>query len=242
VIPWAEICRAPVPESSQELALFRRGEEYSIRLNSVELMNSRSTGSETALADLACDRLPGRRGPSVLIGGLGMGYTLAAVLRRLDARARVVVAELVPAVVEWVRAPLAELAGRPLDDPRVSVEERDVAQLIGAAPAAWDAILLDVDNGPQALTRPANDGLYSRPGLDAALLALRPGGVLAVWSAEEDRAFDKRLGQAGFAVHRSRVRSREASRGAHHHVWVALRPDAVPSPSRPRRKHSRKDR
>jgi len=224
VIPWKQIDTAPVPGSDEELQLYKRGEEYSFRLGTAELMNSRATGSEAALAELACARIAGRARPRVLIGGLGLGYTAAAALQHLGARSQVTVAELVPSVVEWVRGPLADLAGRPLDDPRVTVQETDVAEIIGAEEQAWDAILLDVDNGPQALTRGTNDRLYSREGLKTAFAALRPQGVLAVWSAEADRAFTRRLGKAGFQVEEARVRARGPSRGAHHLIWLAARP------------------
>lgn len=224
VIPWKQIATAPVPGSEEELQLCRRGEEYSIRLGTAELMNSRATGSESALAELTCDRMKGRTRARLLVGGLGMGYTVAAALEHLGPRAQVVVAELVPAVVEWVGGALADLTGRPLDDPRVAVRETDVGEAIRAEEQAWDAILLDVDNGPQALTQDSNDWLYSREGLEAAFAALRPQGVLAVWSAEADRAFARRLGQVGFQVEETRVRARAPSRGAHHLIWLATRP------------------
>lgn len=227
MIRWKQIATAPVPGSSEEMGLFQRGEEFSIRLGTAELMNSRATGSEAALAELTCAQLgkgSDRATPRLLIGGLGMGYTVEAALGLLGAGAELVVAELIPAVVEWVRGPLAALAGQPLDDPRVSVLETDVGEEMRGVEMAWDAILLDVDNGPQALTRRTNDWLYSPDGLAAAFVALRPGGVLAVWSAEADQTFARRLGKAGFTVQESRVRSRTARRGAHHVIWLATRP------------------
>lgn len=223
MVPWEFLDSAPVPGSKGELRLCKRGAEFSIKLDRSELMNSRMHGSEEALAELACARIAGRRRPRVLIGGLGMGYTSAAALQRLGTDGRVVVAELVPAVVKWNRGPLADLAGRPLEDERVTVREVDVAKILKAEQQAFDAILLDVDNGPQGLTRKGNDWLYSRPGLNAAFAALRPGGVLAVWSAAPDRVFAGRLREAGFEVDEVRVRSRGPRKGTRHTIWLAGR-------------------
>jgi spermidine synthase len=188
-------------------------------------MNSRVHGSEDALAELACAKIADNPCPRVLIGGLGMGYTMAAALKRLDDTAHVVVAELVPAVVEWNRGPLSDLAGHPLEDCRATVCEADVAAMIMAARKEYDAVLLDVDNGPQGLTRQDNDWLYSRSGLDAAYGALKPGGVLAVWSAGPDRKFTKLLTQSGFDVEEVRVRARGARGGARHTIWISGRMD-----------------
>jgi spermidine synthase len=223
MVPWEFLDSAPVPGSKGELRLCKRGAEFSIKLDRSELMNSRMHGSEEALAELACARIAGRRRPRVLIGGLGMGYTAAAALQRLGADGRVVVAELVPAVVKWNRGPLADLAGRPLEDERVTVREVDVAKILKSEQQAFDAILLDVDNGPQGLTRKGNDWLYSRPGLNAAFAALRPGGALAVWSAAPDRVFARRLREAGFEVDEVRVRSRGPRKGTRHTIWLAGR-------------------
>lgn len=223
MIPWQLIDRAQVPGQGGELRLYQRGGEFSIRLDAGELMNSRAHGSEDALAELACARIAVRPGPRVLIGGLGMGYTTAAALRRLGAEAQVLVAELVPAVVRWNRGPLGQLAGRPLHDARVSVCEADVAEVLQAEQQAFDAILLDVDNGPEGLSRKGNDWLYARAGLAAAFAALRPTGVLAVWSAGPDRAFAKRLHQAGFNVNEVRVRARASNKGGRHTIWLAVR-------------------
>jgi spermidine synthase len=223
MIPWELLESVTVPESQGELRLFRRGGEFSIRLDRNELMNSRMHGSEDALAELACARIAGRPGPRVLIGGLGMGYTTAAALQRLGADGRVVVAELVPAVVKWNRGPLGDLAGRPLQDDRVTVREVDVAEILKAEHQAFDAILLDVDNGPEGLTRKGNNWLYSRSGLDAAFATLRPSGVFAVWSAGPDRAFAQRLREAGFQVDEVQARSRGAGRGTRHTIWLAGR-------------------
>lgn len=219
MIPWEHLDTAEAPGGA-ELRLMRRGAEYSIMTGAIELMNSRLSGSEEALAALACDRIRGRRQPQVLIGGLGMGFTLRAALSELPADAEVTVAELVPAVVAWARGPLAHIFGGSLEDPRVSVRETDVGAVIGAARGQLDAILLDVDNGPGGLTQPANDGLYAPGGLAAARRALRPGGVLAVWSSGPDERFTQRLRKAGYAVEDVRVRA-HAGRGARHVIWLA---------------------
>ncbi len=222
--PWRLIDRAPVPNQPEVMELVQRDQEFVLRVGGRDLMSSREHGSEDALADLACDRLGVSSRARVLIGGLGMGFTLAATLRRLAPDARVVVAEFVAAVVAWNRGVLGELAAAPLDDPRVSVHEGDVAELIRAQPAAWHAILLDVDNGPTGLTQSANDWLYSAQGLAAAFRALRPGGVLGVWSAGADAAFTRRMTQAGFDVTTEDVRSRGARGGRRHVVWIGTRP------------------
>ena len=186
-----------------------------------ELMNSRRSGSEEALASLACAALGGP-GPRVLIGGLGMGFTLRAALAALPAFAQVEVAELVPAVVAWAQGPMAELFAGSLEDPRVTVCEADVADLIAAGRGAYDAILLDVDNGPGGLTTEANDGLYGAAGLSRAAAALKPGGVLAVWSATKDAPFVQRLARGGWTVEEHQARS-GGRRGARHVIWLARR-------------------
>ena len=223
MIPWERLDTAKTPDG-EELRLMRRGAEYSIMVGPIELMNSRLSGSEVALATLSCARLAGRKAPKVLIGGLGMGFTLRAALAALPSDAAVVVAELVPAVVAWARGPMAHIFDGSLEDPRVTVHAGDVAEAIRARPGAWDAILLDVDNGPGGLARAANDGLYAGAGLRAAKQALRPGGVLAVWSAVRDPAFTQRLQQAGFAVEEVPVRASAAGRGARHLIWLATAP------------------
>jgi len=187
-------------------------------------MNSRVHGSEEALAELAYARIAGRPRPRILIGGLGMGFTLAATLRRLKPEGRVVVAELVPAVVAWNRGPLAALAGHPLQDARVAVREVDVAQILRETRQAYDAILLDVDNGPEGLARRENDWLYARPGLEAAHAALRPAGVLAVWSAAPNQVFAQRLRRVGFTVDEIQVPARRSGKGRRHTIWLARRP------------------
>jgi len=223
MMPWKLLDRAQMPASGEELRLYQRGREFSIRVDRHELMNSRVHGSEDALAELACVRIAHRPSPRVLIGGLGMGYTTAAALHRLGADAQVVVAELVPAVVAWNRGPLADLAGRPLHDARVTVREADVARILQAKQGAYDAILLDVDNGPVSLTRKGNDWLYAQAGLDAAYAALRDAGVLAVWSAGPDRAYVKRLRRAGFEVTEVSARARGPRGGGQHIIWLAVR-------------------
>ena len=221
MIPWKTIDSAQLPDSGGEISLHRRGDEFLIRVNGVDLMNSLAHESEDTLARLACKRIADRPKPCVLIGGLGMGFTLASALCQLSSKARVVVAELVPAVVAWNREHLADLSGRPIQDDRVTVYEVDVAQILKKEHGAYDAILLDVDNGPEGLTQKGNDWLYSRNGLDASLAALRPAGVLAVWSVTPDEAFTARLRQSGFKVDDIRVRSKGRHGGARHTIWIA---------------------
>lgn len=221
MIPWKTIDRVQLPDSGGELSLHRRGDEFSIRVDGLELMNSLIHESEDALARLACTRIADRPKPCVLIGGLGMGFTLASALKQLSSRARVVVAELVPEVVAWNREHLASLSGRPLQDERVTVREVDVAQILKKERGTYDAVLMDVDNGPKGLTRKGNDWLYSRNGLDASFAALRPAGVLVVWSAAPDEAFIKRLRQSGFEVEEVRVRSKGRHGGTRHTIWIA---------------------
>jgi spermidine synthase len=223
VIPWELLGVAKVPDDGKEIRLYRRGDEYAIRVDNYELMNSYVHGSEEALAELACARISDRPRPRVLIGGLGMGYTTAAALHQLGAKAVVVVAELVPAVVTWNRGPLAHLAGHPLEDRRVFVRETDVARVLRADTGYYDAIVLDLDNGPNGLTSQNNNRLYGPAGLQTTHEALRPGGVLAVWSASPDRAFPKRLHKAGFEVEEVRVRARGARGGSRRTIWLAGR-------------------
>jgi spermidine synthase len=217
---------AVIPNTTTEMRLYQSGELFSIRIpGRGELMNSRVHGSEKALAELACQRLGSHRAPRVLVGGLGMGFTLAAALAALGPRADVVVAELVPEVVEWNRTFLGAAAGHPLDDARSSIFVGDVGHLIRQQPGAFDAVLLDVDNGPEGLVRRENDWLYSAPGLQAAHGALRAGGVLAIWSASPDAPFSRRLAQAGFAVEEVVVRAHRARKGSRHHIWLVAPAD-----------------
>ena len=219
--PWILLDQITVPGDGGIMKLYQRAHEFSISIKNDELMNSRMHGSEDALAELACKRVADREKPRVLIGGLGMGFTLSAALANLGANAEVVVAELVPAVVQWNRTHLAELAGHPLDDPRVTVRESDVRLLIKADKDAYDAILLDVDNGPDGLTHEGNDRLYSHGGLAAAKAALKPGGILGVWSAEPDKSFSKRLRGSGFKMEEISVRARGKRGGRRHTIWLA---------------------
>jgi spermidine synthase len=224
MIRWVQLDTTTMPDGGGELKLMQRGHEFSIMAGPIELMNSRLSGSEQALATMAGDQIRDRPQPRMLIGGLGMGFTLRAALADLGAGARITVAELVPAVVAWARGPLAGVFAGCLDDPRVTVHEGDVGDLIRAGRGAWDAIALDVDNGPQGLTRKANDSLYDAKGLAAARHALTPGGVLAVWSSAPDPAFTARLRRAGFAVEERPVRATAGRRGARHMVWTATNP------------------
>ncbi|MFB9262106.1 spermidine synthase [Bradyrhizobium erythrophlei] len=223
MIPWEKIDTARIPGTAGELRLMRRGREFSIMLGTNELMNSRLSGSEAALATLAVRKIEAVAKPHVLIGGLGMGFTLRAALAALGANARIVVAELVPAMVAWARGPMAEIFGDSLGDRRLSIRETDVADVIRSHPRTFDAILLDVDNGPEGLTRKANDALYSSAGLQAAHASLRPRGVLAVWSSGPNPSFTKRLRAAGFEVNEVAVRATGRGRGARHVIWVATK-------------------
>jgi spermidine synthase len=224
MIPWLHIDTARVPGADVELRLMRRGADFSMMLGQNELMNSRLSGSEEALATLACRRIEAVKRPHLLIGGLGMGFTLRAALAVLGTDARITVAELVPAVIAWARGPMADIFGGSLDDPRVSIQAVDVADAIQSGASAFDAVLLDVDNGPEGLIRKANDALYDAKGLQAVRRALRPGGVLAVWSSGPHPLFSKRLRDAGFDVNEVGVRATTKRSGAHHIIWFATRP------------------
>ncbi|HEU0043707.1 spermidine synthase [Sphingomonas sp.] len=216
--PRELIATAAIPGGA-EMRLFRRGGDFMVVLDRNELMSSRMSGSEEALATLTAERLQARPAARVLIGGYGMGFTLRAALAAFGPQARFTVAELVPEIVAWARGPMAGLTAGCLDDARVEVVIGDVAASIAAGD--WDAILLDVDNGPDGLTRAGNDRLYAAPGLAAARAALRPGGVLAIWSAGADAAFVRRLKLAGFAVEEVAVRARSNGKGPRHVIWFA---------------------
>lgn len=220
MIPWSLIDTATLPDGG-DLRLKRRGAEFSIMLGTNELMNSRLSGSEEALARLTCARIAARPAPRVLIGGLGMGFTLRAALAACGPEAQIVVGELIPAVVDWARGPMAEIFAGSLDDPRVRIVVEDVRALIAAPGDKYDAILLDVDNGPEGLTVKANDRLYDPRGLGAAKAALRPGGVLSVWSSAPDARFTQRLRKAGFGVEEMPVRANGSKGGARHMIWLA---------------------
>jgi spermidine synthase len=219
MIPWSLLDTATLPDGGS-LRLKQRGSEFSIMLGSNELMNSRLSGSEEALATLSCARLGERERPCLLIGGLGMGFTLRAALGALGPEARVEVAEMVPEVVAWARGPMAAVFGGCLDDARVTITVADVGALIRSAASRYDAILLDVDNGPDGLTVAANDALYGEAGLEAARKALMPGGVLAVWSQGPDRHFTQRLRRAGLSVEEIKVRASRSGSGARHVIWL----------------------
>jgi len=220
MIPWVHLDTALVPGGGN-LRLMRRGGEFSIMAGPSTLMNSRMSSSEVALAEVACRHLGNRRNVRILIGGYGMGFTLRAALAGLGADAQIVVAELVPAIIAWARGPMAELAAGCLEDPRVRLREGDVGEVIAASASHFDAILLDVDNGPDGLSRGVNDRLYDGRGLAAARKALRPNGMLAVWSAAPDLEFASRLGRAGFAVEEMKVRANKG-RGTRHVIWTGI--------------------
>lgn len=227
MLPWIHLGSAELPDGGGELRLMQRGTEYSIRLGSTELMNSRVFGSEEALATMTVERLLCRAKPHILIGGLGMGFTLRAALAVLGDDARATVVELVPAVVVWAREHMSDVFGDCLDDRRVEIRKGDVGPLIRAESDTYDAILLDVDNGPEGLTRKANDAIYSLSGLKAARKALRCGGVLAVWSSGPDTKFSRRLIKAGFIVEETRVRAKTGRRGPRHVIWFATKTNAT---------------
>ncbi len=220
--PMELIGTAQVP-GGQELRLFRRGRDFMILLDRNELMSSRMSGSEEALAVMSCARLEQRPAPHMLIGGYGMGFTLRSALAALGADAQLTVAELVPEIIQWAQGPMVDLAAGCLDDPRVRLIEADVVGVIAEATGTYDAILLDVDNGPDGLTRNGTDRLYSMKGLAAAKAALKPGGILAVWSAAPDNVFAKRLSAAGFSVEEIAVRARSNGKGPRHVIWFATK-------------------
>ncbi|WP_176085195.1 hypothetical protein [Martelella sp. HB161492] len=222
MIPWEELDEASIPGETGTLRLKRRGTEYSIMLGANELMNSRLSGSEEALAELAFEKLAARKAPVMLIGGLGMGFTLRAALAVLPEDARVIVAELVAAVVKWARGPMAPVFKGCLDDPRVEIFDGDVAALISGSKHAFDAILLDVDNGPDGLTRAGNDGLYDFQGLSRSRKALTASGVLAIWSSGPDERFTGRMKKSGFDTEVHMVRANAKRRGLKHVIWLGV--------------------
>jgi len=230
VQPWVLLGEARTPDGT-DLKLTRHSSEFVILANGQSLMSSRMHGSEEALATLGCGRARRLDAPRVLVGGLGMGFTLRATLDLLPANAAVVVAELVPAVVEWNKGPLGPLAGHPLKDKRVRVETSDVGAVMRASPGCFDAVLLDVDNGPVAMTASSNAGLYDNLGVATARAALTDGGVLAVWSARDNRKFEQRLRYAGFTVNVERVRGRLKGGGPRHTILLGYKDPTRPSPS-----------
>lgn len=222
MIPLEHLASAQVP-GGEELRLMRRGKDFMIVLDRNELMNSRMSGSEEALAEMTAERLVGCPGQQWLIGGYGMGFTLRKALEVAPKDARLTVAELVPEIIEWARGPMMELTAGCLDDSRVKLVMSDVAPMIVGGRGMYDAILLDVDNGPDGLVRKDNGKLYSRDGIAAAKAALKPGGVLAIWSAAPDPVFAGRLRKAGFAVDEVVVRARSNGKGPRHVIWFAVR-------------------
>ncbi len=224
MIPWTTLGTASIPNDGGELRLAQRGDNFSIHLKGVrgELMNSRMYSSELALAELGCAHIQGKENAKVLVGGLGMGFTLAAALKAASTSSRVVVAELVPEVIEWNKGPLGECAGRPLDDDRVQVHLGDVAELFYTRQAAYDAVLLDVDNGPEGFTHTDNNNLYSIDSLQVIRQTLRPDGVLAIWSAWHDPAFTRQLKKTGFKVEARTVRAHKG-KGSRHTIYLAVK-------------------
>lgn len=221
--PWELLGEATAPDGTV-LTLTRHTAEWVILANGQSLMSSRMHGSEEALATLGCRQARTRQAPCVLVGGLGMGFTLRATLDTLPDDATIVVAELLPAVVEWNRGPLGPLARHPLRDRRVRLEVGDVAEVLRRAAARFDAVLLDVDNGPTPFTATTNASLYDNAGVAAAHAAIAPGGTLAVWSARENRKFEQRLRFSGFAVEVVRVRGRLRGGGPRHTIVMGHRP------------------
>jgi len=218
---WTQLGEAVIPDTGQRLFLYRGKDDFFIKLSGgYELMSTRKHASEDALGSLPCKRLKNPGAARVLIGGLGMGFTLAAVLKTVGPKAEVTVAELIPEVVEWNRGPLGERSGQPLDDPRTRIHLGDVAKLLRKSRACFDVIALDVDNGPEGLTKSANDWLYSMPGIAAAQDALSPTGILAYWSADPDQAFHDRLRRSGFMVEEITVFA-HGKKGARHTIWLA---------------------
>jgi len=222
MIPSTLIGTANIPNNGGELRLTQRGNEFSINLKGAGgiLMTSRVNGSEIALAELGCAHVKGKENTKVLVGGMGMGFTLAAALKATSNNSQVVVAELVPEVIEWNKGPLGECAGRPLDDKRVLVHLGDVAELLKTKQAAYDAVLLDVDNGPESFTHADNNKLYSIECLQAIRQTLHPGGVLAIWSAWHDPKFTLQLKKTGFKVEAKTVRAHKG-KGSRHTIYLA---------------------
>ena len=219
---WTLLGEAAIPGSKQSLHLYQGKDDFFIKISSggCELMSTRKHGSEDALGDLPCRRLKDADAARILIGGLGMGFTLAAALKAVGARAEVTVAELVPEVVEWNRGVLGDRSGRPLDDPRTKVHIGDVAKLLRQTRGHYDVIALDVDNGPEGLTQTSNDWLYTTPGIHTTQAALTPGGIVAYWSAAPDGAFHDRLRRCGFMIEEVPVFA-HGNKGSRHILWLA---------------------
>ncbi len=222
---WITIGSTTIPGSDTELTLSQCNDDFAIRIAGVpgDLMNSRLHHSEDALAEFACTRLRASESAHILVGGLGMGFTLAAVLKAVEVSARVIVAELVPAVVEWNQGPLGQCAGRPIEDDRTHVHLGDVADLLKQSTGKFDAILLDVDNGPEPMTHSDNEWLYSPGGLKRIYEKLQPEGIVTIWSARADQVFTKRLKKTGFKVQLRTVRARPG-KGSRYTIFVAQKP------------------
>ncbi|MBW2731464.1 MAG: spermidine synthase [Deltaproteobacteria bacterium] len=224
MIPWVKLASTEAMDGKQ-LELRKRGDEYLIVADGLQLMSSEDEGSSRELALLGCEHLKKGAAARVLVGGLGMGYSQRAALDCVGRKVVVEVCELVPAVVEWNRNELGALAKFPLDDPRTELHVEDVRQRIDAAAARYDAILLDVDNGPIALAHKRNNALYSVRGIQAAWGALKPGGVFGLWSFSDDKRFTTRLEKQGFEVRVRRVEGSRKGRGRYHVIWIARRPE-----------------
>lgn len=224
---WTTIESTTVPASDTELTLWQCNDDFAMRLSGLpgDLMNSRRHHSEDALAEYACTHLSAIKNAQILVGGLGMGFTLAAVLKTVGVSAKVIVAELVPAVVEWNRGLLGQCAGRPIEDGRTHVHLGDVADLLKQRADKFDAVLLDVDNGPEPITHSDNEWLYSLAGLKRIYEKLQPEGIVAIWSSKADQAFTKRLKKTGFNVQLHTVRARPG-KGSRHTIFVAQKPGA----------------
>lgn len=220
MIPWEKLAQGKAPDG-QVLELRRRGHEYLIYAGGYDLMSSEDDTSSIALSEHGCAHLTGGTKARVLVGGLGMGYTLRAALDRVSDSSTVEVAELVKSVTDWNREWLGALAGKPLDDPRTRLIQGDVRKPIRTAKSAYDAILLDVDNGPDALAHKQNNGLYGKKGIDEAYVALKKGGVFGVWSFDDEPKFTRRLEKRGFDVKTYRVSASRKGRGRYHQIWAA---------------------
>jgi spermidine synthase len=225
MIPWVHLGSAQIPNNGGMLKFSQRGNEFSIRLSGIrgELMNSRVYNSEQVLSQLGCAHLSSQDNAQVLVGGLGMGYTLAAALKAVNSSSQVTVAELIPEVITWNQGPLGNCAGNPLLDSRTKVHIGDVADLLKTRKPTFDAVLLDVDNGPEGLTHADNNWIYSEPGLAEIYLTLKPQGMLAIWSAGDDYFFILRLKKAGFKVETRTVRARPG-KGSRHTIFLAQKP------------------
>jgi len=221
--PWLHLGTSNTPDQKNTLDLYQRDTEFSIRINGQELMNSRMYGSEKTLAELACKKIKDQEKSRILIGGLGMGYTLSSALLCLRDDASVIISELVPSIVEWNRSFLGDLAGQPLDDNRVVVKIKDITEILKQKNKKFHAVILDVDNGPEGLTQKSNNWLYSSKGLDVIKNSLFSGGVLAVWSVRDNDDFTHRLKQKGYIVEKHRVWARSNKKGGRHMIWLAMR-------------------